>query len=99
MPDDRRMLGLSYLGGMSRDGVAMLSEVEGKRVIVFVDRGDASGIEKAIESTDPSLNVFVERKFGLVFAEVTPLDSAGLIEYFQIASADGVVTEDDSSVQ
>lgn len=99
MPDDRKMLGLSYLGGISRNTVAMISEVQGEKVIVFVDRDDEAGIEKAIKSVDPSLNVFVERKFGLVFAEVTPLDSAGLIEYFETAGDELNPPAEDSSVQ
>lgn len=84
MPADRRMTGLSYLGGISRNTVAMLCEVEGKEVIVFVDREDESGIEKLIEPTR-ELNVFVVRKHGLVFAEVTPLDSAKILEHFKLA--------------
>lgn len=85
MPSDRRMTGLSYLGGISRDSVAMLCVVQRKEVIVFVDRDGESGIEEAIKSTVPNLNVFVERKFGLVFVEVTPLESAMMIEYFETA--------------
>lgn len=85
MPAERKMLGLSYLGGISRETVAMLSEVEGKPVIVFVDRQDKPGLEEALQCDDPDLNVFVERKHGLVFLEVTPHASAKIIEYFQVA--------------
>jgi len=84
LPSDRKMLGLSYLGGVSRNTVAMLAEVQGKDVIVFVDREGEAGIDIATEPVDPDLNVFVERKGGLVFVEVTPLKSANLIEYFRI---------------
>jgi hypothetical protein len=84
LPPDRKMTGLSYLGGISRDTVAMLCEVQGEEVIVFVDHEDADGIEVAIKSTNPDLNVFVKRKFGLVFVEVTPLPSTMMIDSFEL---------------
>lgn len=83
LPTDRSMLGLSYLGGISRNTVAMLSQVQGEDVIVFVDRETEPGVDVGVKSTDPSLNVFVQRKNGLVFVEVTPLESAELIDYFE----------------
>ena len=85
MPGGRSMTGISYLGGMSRNTIAMLCEVEGNKVVVFVDREGQPDIELATTSNSPDLNVFVERKFGLVFAEVTPLESAKIIEFFQPA--------------
>jgi len=85
MPADRSMVGISYLGGVSRDTVAMLAKVKDEKVIVFVDQEGKPGIEEAIESSNDDLNVFVERKFGLVFVEVTPLESAGMIEHFELA--------------
>ena len=85
MPADRRMVGISYLGGVSRKTVAMLSEVQNEKVIVFVDKEGSPGIKKALESTSDDVNVFVERKYGLVFVEVTPLDSAGMIGHFELA--------------
>jgi hypothetical protein len=68
------MLGLSYPGGLSRDTTAMLSEVEGEPVMVFVDRASADFAGAAMDA-DPALNVFRDERDGLVFYEVTPLDS------------------------
>lgn len=82
MPEGTRMLGLSYLGGISRTTTAMLGEVNSQPVMVFVDI--AENREQIVDSTqsEPNLNVFVEEKFGLVFCEVTPLESSTMIQYF-----------------
>jgi anti-sigma-K factor RskA len=73
------MLGLSYPGGLSRDTTAMLCRVEGRPVMVFVDRAsqDKPG---AMEHADDSLRVFGDQRDGLVFYEVTPLDQARVMK-------------------
>ncbi len=83
LPEGSRMLGLSYTGGVSRNTTAMLGEVDGNPVMVFVD--EASERDQAIASVDTgsNLNVFLVEKNGLIFCEVTPLDSARLIQYFE----------------
>ena len=86
MPDGTRMLGLSYLGGISRETTAMLGEVDEKEIIVFVDNG---GSEKALEAAldkkgHSELNIFVVEKYGLVFAEVSPFDTQKLVQYFRL---------------
>lgn len=83
MPSGREMVGISYLGGISRSTVAMLCVVDEQKVLVFVDRAGESGFETATADSDDDLNVFVEEKNGLVFCEVTPLDSAQMIEHFR----------------
>lgn len=82
MPANREMIGISYLGGISRSTTAMLCRVDGENVLVFVDRAGESGIEAATADVDGELNVFVTEKNGLVFCEVTPLDAAQMIEHF-----------------
>jgi hypothetical protein len=67
-----QMLGLSYPGGLSRDTTAMLCRVDGKPVMVFIDRASADK-PQATEHADGSLHVFREERDGLVFYEVTPL--------------------------
>ena len=84
MSDDRGMLGLSYMGGISRESTAMLCQVQQQPVLVFVDkisndRGDLN------VSTDPQLSIFREEKFGLVFYEVSPLAQASMMQYFELA--------------
>ena len=86
MPSDRRMLGLSHLGGISRTTTAMLCEANGERVLVFVDT--QANDEEANKSVDidglsGDLNVFVKSKNGLVFYEVTPLDSPKMLDHFE----------------
>ena len=77
------MLGLSYLGGTSRQSTAMLGEVDGHQVIVFVDRDSATQPDTSTEEAD-GLNVFVVERDGLVFAEVSPLEEAKLIQYLKV---------------
>ena len=83
MPPGSRMLGLSTLGGISRDSIAMLCEVDGNKVIVFVARSNSRGLETATADDPSDLSLFVEKKNGLVFCEVTPLKSSRMIEHFQ----------------
>lgn len=84
MPAGARMLGLSYPGGLSRQTTAMLCEVDGKRVIAFVDLAEADDPRLAT-STDPELHVFREQRDGLVFYEVTPLDEPRVLEFLEPA--------------
>ena len=83
MPTGTRMLGLSYTGGISRNTTAMLGEVDGKPVMVFVD--DADNRDQVISSVDQdsNLNVFPIEKNGLIFCEVTPLSAPKLIQHFE----------------
>lgn len=83
MPEGTQMLGLSYPGGISRNTTAMLGQVDGNPVMVFVD--EASNRDQVIASVDqnPNLNVFPVEKNGLIFCEVTPLNSPKMIQYFE----------------
>lgn len=74
MPSGSRMLGLSYVGGLSRNTTAMLCYVDGQPVMVFVDRA-ADDRPEASATSDAGLHVFREEHDGLVFYEVTPLAS------------------------
>ena len=88
MPQGTRMLGLSYPGGISRNTTAMLGEVDGKQVMVFVD--DADNRDQVIASVDQdsNLNVFPVEKNGLVFCEVTPLSDPKMIQYFKFPDSE-----------
>ena len=83
LPANCQMLGISYPGGISRNTTAMLCTVDDENVLVFVDRVGEPGFEIATAGADDDLNVFIEEKNGLVFCEVTPLDSAQMIEHFR----------------
>lgn len=83
MPEGTRMLGLSYLGGTSRESIAMLSEVDGHQVIVFVDRDTASQPDVTTTGTE-GLNVFVVERDGFVFTEVSPLAESRMIQHLKV---------------
>jgi hypothetical protein len=72
MPAGPRMLGLSYVGGLTRMTTAMLCLVDGEPVMVFVDRADADEPMAAVKDLE-GLHIFREERDGLVFYEVTPL--------------------------
>jgi hypothetical protein len=74
MPQGSRMLGLSYPGGLSRDTTAMLCEVDGQPVMVFVDRLDADEQVEGIAADADGLRVFRSELADLVVYEVTPLE-------------------------
>lgn len=79
-----RMLGLSYTGGLSRDTTAMLCEVEGKPVMVFVDALAADQPEIAPRGAEAAgLNVFRTEREGLVFYEVTPWPESRAADFMQ----------------
>jgi hypothetical protein len=88
LPDGVRMLGLAYPGGLSRDTTAMLCRVDGKPVMVFVDRESADNAE-AQKHCDKSVHMFRVERDGLVFYEVTPLEGPRVIEYLAPLSAPG----------
>jgi hypothetical protein len=73
MPTGMRMLGLSYVHGLSRKTTAMLCYVDGKPVVVFVDRVENDRPVIA-ETPADGLNIFRDERDGLVFYEVTPFD-------------------------
>ena len=83
MPEGTRMLGLSYPGGTSRETTAMLGEVDGHQVVVFVDRISAGQPDVSTEGAK-GLYVFVVERDGLVFAEVSTLPESRMIQYFKV---------------
>lgn len=84
MPEGSMMKGLSYLGGLSRETTAMLCDVEGDPVMVFVDRVEKDSPAAAKES-DPTLKIFRAERDGLVFYEVTPLDEPTMTKHMVLA--------------
>jgi hypothetical protein len=84
LPTGSMMKGLSYPGGLSRETTAMLCDVNGEPVMVFVDREERDQ-KLAVKNSDPDVNVFREQRDGLVFYEVTPLDEPMMTQYLQVA--------------
>ena len=77
------MLGISYLGGLSRKTTAMLCAVDDRDVIVFVENAENDQPNIALANDDPGLNVYSVSKNGLIFYEVTPFRSSQMIDYFE----------------
>jgi len=88
LPQNSRMLGLSYPGGLSRDTTAMLCEVDEQPVMVFVDQLEKDN-PLADQNEDSSLNVFREVRDGLVFYEVTPLERPTMTQYLVLSERAG----------
>jgi hypothetical protein len=85
MPAGTRMLGLSYVHGLSLNTTAMLCYVDNKPVVVFVDRvkHDQPGIA---DRPAEGLHIFRDERDGLVFYEVTPYDEARVTKLLQPVS-------------
>ncbi len=86
LPEGSRMLGLSYPGGLSRNTTAVLCDVDGKKVLVFVDRL-SEDTPIARQGEDATLNVIRAELDGLVVYEVTPLDRAVISKHLVLAGA------------
>ena len=91
MPAGARMLGLSYVGGLSRNTTAMLCYVEDQPVMVFVDRA-TDDRPKASAAADAGLHVFREERDGLIFYEVTPLAAPRVTALLEPIKADRAAT-------
>jgi anti-sigma factor RsiW len=88
MPADSRMLGLAYVGGLSRQTTAMLCVVDGQPVMAFVDRASADQAGAAAVG-DTKLHIFRQERDGLVFYEVTPLDQPRVLDFLAAPVAAG----------
>lgn len=85
-PIDRRMVGLSYVGGLSRDTTAMLAYVDKQPVVVFVDRIEHDNPQLFLSSARQGVNIFRAQLADLVIYEVTPFDSAIMTPYLRLAA-------------
>jgi hypothetical protein len=80
LPAGSRMLGLSYAGGLSHETTAMLCEVDGQPVMVFVDRL-ANDLPIASQHDANKINVHRVARDGLVLYEVSPFEAARVIDF------------------
>lgn len=88
LPDDRQMLGISYLAGISRDSTEMLATVKGEKVVVFVDKLARDWRPATGEFSDIGLEVSRWERFGLVFYQVAPIGTPLLNDVFELATDD-----------
>lgn len=72
MPSTQKMVGLSYLAGISRKSTSMLALVDDQPVIVFIDRIENDWKPATGEFPSDGLTVTRTTKNGLVFYEVSP---------------------------
>ena len=70
LPDDRRMIGLSYLGGLSRSTTAILCIAKEQPVVVFVDKGELDNAD-VVDATQ-RLHVHRSNVGSVVVYEVSP---------------------------
>jgi len=86
-PADRRMVGLSYIGGLSRDTTAMLAYADDKPIVVFVDRKNFDNEPLLSQRNEKLANLHVHRSelADLVVYEISPFDSVKLTPYLQVA--------------
>ena len=86
MPAQHEMVGISYLGGISREATVMLGLAAESPVLVFVDRL-SNDDEKLKQQVGPNGDLYVWRgeKEGLVFYEVSQFDQPQLVQYFERA--------------
>ncbi|MEM6689846.1 MAG: hypothetical protein AAF664_10490 [Planctomycetota bacterium] len=83
LPDQYRMVGLSYLAGISRNSTSLLAEADGVPVVVFVDRLERDWHPPTGRFEDEGLSVSRSERDGLVFYEVSPLDEAVISPYLR----------------
>ena len=84
MPEHKKMVGISFPGGISRTTTAMLGRVSGEPVLVFVDKLSEDDEEMRSQvGKSGQYHISRSTKEGLVFYEVSGFEDAQLIEYFE----------------
>ncbi len=86
LPPDTEALGLSYCHSLTPQTTCLLAEVEGHKVVVFVDR-----LERDTAQPGPGtegLNLFRRELGGLVLYEMTPLEEPALLGWFNQSDGD-----------
>jgi len=84
MPEHKKMVGIAFMGGVSRTTTAMLGRVNDEPVLVFVDKL-SSDSERMLSQVGKSGQYHISRstKEGLVFYEISEFEDAQLLEYFE----------------
>jgi len=84
MPEHKQMVGIAFLGGVSRKTTAMLGRVNDEPVLVFVDK--LSNDDEEMQSQvgkNGQYHVSRATKEGLVFYEISGFEDGQLTEYFE----------------
>jgi len=88
MPEHKKMVGIAVSGGVSRKTTAMLGKVNDEPVLVFVDnlsKDDEQMRSQVGKQTGKNGEYHVSRteKDGLVYYEISSIEGAQLIEFFE----------------
>lgn len=84
MPEGTKMEGLAYTRGLTPQATTMLARVDGKPVMVFVDKAGC-GSEPSDPAPETGLHLFRKELGSLVLYELTPLDHAAVMQYLYAA--------------
>ena len=88
MPAGTTMVGLAYIPGISERTTTLMCRVDGKPVMVFVDRlADDIRPDLEFAKAQPAgLNVFRKELAGLALYELTPWDSPRVVDVLYVPS-------------
>lgn len=87
MPAGTQMAGLDYLPALTLHTTAMLATVDGRPVIVFVERAERVVKPPQEPPADSGLHLFRRRLADLVLYEVTPRDAPSVMEYLEVVDS------------
>ncbi len=90
LPSGSEAIGLSYANTMSPDGMHLLARVDGRPVLVFIERAAVGGDQSisGLERLRTGLRLFSRTLGDLVLHEVTPHDRPRVLDHFSIPDAD-----------
>jgi hypothetical protein len=80
LPDGARALGLAYCHSLSPQSICLVGEVDGRTVVVLVDRVEA---DRPQARPNVLLNLFRREVGRLVLYEITPHDRPALLEHLE----------------
>jgi hypothetical protein len=84
LPEETKMEGLAYTGGISQNTTTMLARTNGQPIMVFVDRASAD-THPVLPKTETKLHLFRKELGPLVLYELSPLDHATVMDQLHLA--------------
>ena len=82
LPADKQLLGISHLGGLSRNTFAVLFEGNYSPVIVFIDKAEYHDSATTALPEDSELRIFSTRRGDFVLYEVSPISESMFLDHF-----------------
>lgn len=93
-----KLLGASYANVLSPQTVTMLARVDGRPVVLFIDRTQAVSAEALASAAGGDLHLHERAVAGLSLYELSPLDQPRLLPLFSAAPPDGGSGGEDDSL-